>query len=196
MHFSVADTPGPEVRIDQVSLSGFDPASCNGRPVEVMLSGNRAGDPTSPATELLATLDSAKDPCTGAALAQPLTIRDGAITLAGCASTVERQRQAPSVHAVTQLQVRVSGQTVPIGGGGAVNAPQSPIANAGGASPAAGGDAVSAPQAAPAQPQAASSSPSSGLLPNTGGPGVWWLLLVRTRPPGSAGGEPARLRRR
>lgn len=198
VHFTVTDPSGPEVGIEKVALSGFDPAHCDGQPVEVVLSGNRAGDPSRPATELLSTLDSAKDPCTGAALPEPLTINAGVITLTGCASTVDPQRAADaSVHDVTQLQVRVSGQTIPIGGGAAVSAPHGPTANAGGTAQAAGGNAVSAPQAAPAPPQAASSSPSSGLLPNTGGPVVWSLLLAvvliaagsllaRTRPVGPA----------
>lgn len=179
VHFTVTDTARLEAGIEKVALSGFDPASCDGQPVEVILSGNRAGDPTSAATELLSTLDSAKDSCTGAALSEPLTINAGAITLSACASTASpEQATYASVHDVTRLQVRVSGQPIPIGGGTAVSAPHGPTANTGGTAQAAGGNAVSAPQTAPAPPQVASTSPISGLLPNTGGPVVWSLLLA------------------
>jgi hypothetical protein len=70
----------------RVSISGLDPSSCDRLPVKVQIRGNRSGIQSDPAVLALSTLDSRRDPCSGAALPDPLAVHAGAIVLNACPS--------------------------------------------------------------------------------------------------------------
>lgn len=169
VHFEWPSLPA-EPAISGVALSGFDPGSCDGQPVELTLSGNPAGNPATDPTELLSTLDSAKDPCTGSALGHPRTIANGSITLTGCSSTQDPGKGAyASVHDITRIRVQVDGHDVlapGAPGGSQVSAPQGGTHSGG-----QGGNGSSS-----AGPAGAGTT-VTGVLPNTGGPFGFVLLL-------------------
>lgn len=118
VHYLVAlGSTGPA--ISGVTISGFDQSACDGLPVTLVLSGNTAGDPAQPANELLSTLDSSLDQCTGAKLPGPVTISGGVITLHGCSSVTDPHAAAyVSIHDVTQLALSVAGASTPAQVGG------------------------------------------------------------------------------
>ena len=173
VHYELGQASGPEPGIAGLTLQGFDSHTCDGQPVVVTLSGNSAGDPSATATDLLSTLDSSRDACTGAKLAEPKVIDKGTITLSGCAGTDDAQRAAyASVHDLTRLTVTVDGRTVPTGSEVLGTSATRPHADKGGP----GGAQVLGIQAS--RPRA-----GSGLLAFTGGPQplMFWgglLLLV------------------
>jgi len=172
VHYELGQASGPVPGIAGLTLQGFDPHTCDGQPVVVTLSGNAAGDPSASPTELLSTLDSSRDACSGAKLEHPLVIDSGAITLTGCAGTGDAHRGAyASVHDVTQLTVSVDGRTVPTGSEVLGTSATRPHASDGGP----GGAQVLGIQAS--RPRA-----GSGLLAFTGGPQplMFWggLLLL------------------
>jgi hypothetical protein len=97
-----------------LTIDGFDAAACDGLPVQVVISGNAAGSDVDPADELLSTLDSTLDPCTGAKLGTSVTISAGSITLNGCASVHDPNGAAyASIHDATQLVVKVADALIP-----------------------------------------------------------------------------------
>lgn len=98
-------------QIPQVVVSGFDPATCDGLTATLTMTGNAAGDQAAPADLTLATWNSAVDPCSGAAA--PVTIRNGAITLAGCPSG--GPAGMPNVKQVTLFTVHVGDTTQVLG---------------------------------------------------------------------------------
>lgn len=104
---------GEGTRIPQVTLSGFDPSSCDGLTAIVAMTGNAAGDQTAPADLRLATWDSADDPCTGAALGTPVVVSHGSITLSGCAAG--GPAGTPRIKQVTEFAVSVGATTQVLG---------------------------------------------------------------------------------
>ena len=173
VHYELGQASGPEPGIAGLTLQGFDSHTCDGQPVVVTLSGNAAGDPSAGATELLSTLDSSRDACTGDKLEQPELIDNGTITLTGCAGTDDAHRGAyASVHDLTLLTVSVSGRTVPTG---------SEVLGTSATRPHAGSDEPGGAQVLGIQ--ASRPRAGSGLLAFTGGPQplMFWgglLLLV------------------
>ena len=166
VHFVLGGSGAPTPGIAGVSLTGFDPGSCDGQPVTVTLSGNQAGDPNAPVTELLSTLDSKRDACTGATSEDPVLVDGGSITLSACPTTDDPQVGAyADLHDVTRLTVKVSGHVVPSQPGGVVLGEQGtrPRGDDGGAEVL--GEQVTRPR-----------DTASGILPFTGGPypiGIW-----------------------
>ena len=117
VHF-VLGTPaaGSDPGIAGLTLTGFDPPTCDGQPVVVTLSGNTAGDPGRTADTLMSTYDSAIDPCTGERLDSPELVTEGSIALRGCADSQDATRAAyADLHDLTLLTVRVAGEQVPTG---------------------------------------------------------------------------------
>lgn len=169
VHFELGAQPG----VAGVVLQGFDPHTCDGQPVTVTLSGNQAGDPNAPVTELLSTLDSSRDACTGAKLHQPAVIDGGTIELTGCASTTDPQEGAyADLHDLTQLSVAVSGQEVPSQPGTVILGEQATRPRANGGSGAAQVLGIQA-----TRPRGG----ISGVLASTGGPQplmFWGGLLI------------------
>lgn len=151
--FGTGSPDGSEIA--GLTIDGFDAAACDGLPVEVIISGNAAGSDADPADELLSTLDSTLDPCTGAKLGAPVTIAGGAITLNGCAAVHDSKGAAyASIHDATQLALKVGGAAIPaVIGGAATTAtptstapttPHSSISNAGSGTSSNGVGGVSA----------------------------------------------------
>lgn len=104
---------GQGSQIPQVGLSGFDPSSCDGLTAIVTMTGNAAGDQAAPADLTLATWNSADDPCTGTALTTPNVVRNGSISLAGCAGG--GPARTPLIKQVTEFTVSVGGTTQVLG---------------------------------------------------------------------------------
>lgn len=116
VHYQLG-TPGsgPPSAISLVGLTGF-PAGCNGSTVKLEISGNSAGDPSTPATgdTLLSTADSTRDPCSQATLASPRVVAAGAIDLPLCATG--GAATYVSVHDITLLSLFVNGTAASVGG--------------------------------------------------------------------------------
>ena len=171
VHFVLGGSGTPSPGIGGLSLTGFDPGSCDGQPVEVELAGNAAGDPTAPVTELLSTLDSSRDACTGAKSQASAVIDGGSITLNACPTTDDPQVGAyADLHDLTRLAVRVSGQEVPSQPGGVVLGNQGTRPRGDGSGAEVLGEQVTRPR-----------DSASGILPFTGGPhpiGLWLGCLL------------------
>jgi hypothetical protein len=101
----------PRSVVTGLQLKGFDPASCDGAAVQVDLRGNPTGDPQKPAPALLSALDSTRSACTGAPLADALTIRGGAIDLATCDTAGPADVAGPpaNLHDLTLLIIKIGG---------------------------------------------------------------------------------------
>jgi hypothetical protein len=165
VHFDLARsgaTPG----ISGVQLSGFDAGQCDGQPVEVTLFGNQAGNTPADPSELLSTLDSSLDPCSGKSAAAPVLIHSGAVSLHGCAHVKSGSGAAfASVHDLTRLTVSVAGHQVQ-------TRPPEVL----------GTEAFANGSGGSGMPGTVVSGPSFAGLPLTGGPHSWlfWVgvLLV------------------
>lgn len=170
VHFLLAfDNAHPGARISGVRLSGFDQDSCDGKPAIVTLSGNQAGNRAQDPTELLSTLDSSADRCTGTPLTEPGTVVSGSIALRGCRSVSHPDGAAfASVHDVTRLTVEVAGHQV--------QARPSVVLGAQAHRPGTQAGGQGGAQVASGQP-GSSGSGAFGQLPNTGGPARIMLLL-------------------
>jgi hypothetical protein len=97
--------------ISAVTLSGFS-RGCNEATVELIMSGNAAGDPSAPADLTLSSPSSALDTCTQAPLANPVVVKDQEITLRLCPTG--GAAGYASVKELTQLQLLVNGTQVPV----------------------------------------------------------------------------------
>ncbi len=136
-----------------VVIGGFDQSACDGLPVTLVLNGNPAGDPNQPVSELLTTLDSKRDPCTGATLASPLTISGGSITLHGCAAVTDPHGASyASIHDATQLVLEVADAPTTAQVGGVSTAAPSTAAPSG-----------SSAETTPSGGQASGAAPSNGV---------------------------------
>ncbi|HZY76687.1 MAG TPA: LPXTG cell wall anchor domain-containing protein [Jatrophihabitantaceae bacterium] len=123
-----------------VTVDGFDAGACDGLPVTVIITGNAAGSDADPASELLSTLDSTLDPCTGAKLGAAGTIAGGSITLHGCASVHDPSGAAyASMHDATALTVKVADAAVPVTIGGVATS-STPPPTSSTAAPSSGSD--------------------------------------------------------
>jgi hypothetical protein len=98
--------------VSGVVLSDFPPA-CDGVAVKLLMLGNSAGDPSLAygADTLLSTADSTLDPCTQQALAAPLVVADGSISLSLCAAG--GPGGYVSVHDITALSLFLSAPSGP-----------------------------------------------------------------------------------
>ncbi len=180
VHFVLGGSGNPGPGIAGVDLAGFDPASCDGQPVTVTLSGNKAGNPSTPVTELLTTLDSGKNPCTGDSEKSPAVIQNGAIDLAGCETTHDPHTAAfASVHDATRITVAVNGHELPATQGTGILGEQATRPRGTGPGGANGDAQILGIQASRPRPGAQN---AGGVLPFTGGPQpvMFWvgLLLV------------------
>jgi hypothetical protein len=100
---------GPrESAITRVMIGNLSAAGCDGSPATVILRGNQAGDPSSPADETLTTLNSRVDPCSQAPLTKALVISSGTITLDACRTG--GPAGYASVHDVTQVILKIRGK--------------------------------------------------------------------------------------
>lgn len=161
IHYQVGESTG-DLGISGIELSGFEPASCDGKPVKVTFSGNDAGDPAAEAVRLLAVLDSSQDPCAGSPAEHPDFIGGGRIELRACSTVTDYTGAAyADLHDVTRLRVQVDDREMPLSPGvdGDTSAPDAEILGveqrAAGSSP--GASAGLGPQTA-------------GFMPATGGP--------------------------
>lgn len=185
VHYLLKDVVAQGSVIAGISLSGFSRV-CDGKSVAVTLAGNSAGDSAAPAIDLLSTLDSRLDPCTGENAGDPAVVTDASITIHGCASTDNPQRGAyASIQNVTRLTVKWNGQDIRLQGSGTESGNESGGADNGGDSgnrseEVSGGLGVNTGS----DGSGVQNAVSSGLLPFTGGPGAmtFWLgvLLVLT----------------
>ncbi|MGC1184920.1 MAG: hypothetical protein WBA31_07185 [Candidatus Dormiibacterota bacterium] len=91
VHYQIAVGSFPGITtgaaVSAVVLSAF-PAECEGTTVKLEMLGNSAGNPSLPFSDdhLLSTADSTLDPCSQNALAAPLVVTHGSITLPLCAT--------------------------------------------------------------------------------------------------------------
>lgn len=97
----------------RVAISGLDPASCDGLPAKVQIRGNPAGIQSDPAVLALSTLDTRRDPCTGAAVPDAPTVHTGAIVLNAC-SDGGPGRDA-NIHETTVFRVTIGETTTVLG---------------------------------------------------------------------------------
>jgi hypothetical protein len=116
VHFLLSNPARSVPEVAGVTLHGFDEDTCDGQPVTVTLSGNQAGNPAAPATDVLSSFDSTVNACSGKALSEPVVVKDGSISLRGCQSTKDPALGAyADVHDLTLLRVEVNGHEVETG---------------------------------------------------------------------------------
>jgi phage tail sheath protein FI len=116
VHFLLSNPARSVPEVAGVTLHGFDEDTCDGQPVTVTLSGNQAGNPAAPATDVLSSFDSTVNACSGKALTDPVFIKNDSITLRGCQTTNDPALGAyADVHDLTLLRVEVNGHEVETG---------------------------------------------------------------------------------
>lgn len=118
VHFLVDQSARPSPAMSGAVISGLDQTSCDGKSVIVTFFGNTAGNPNQQMSQdkRLAVFDSARNPCTGQVLTDPLHVAAGTITLHGCALVTDPTRAAyVDIHDVTLMRVQVNGQDIGTG---------------------------------------------------------------------------------
>jgi hypothetical protein len=161
VHFLLSDPAHSLPKVAGVTLHGFDEDTCDGQPVTVTLSGNQAGNPAAPATDVLSSFDSTVNACSGKALSEPVVVKDGSISLRGCQSTKDPALGAyADLHDLTLLRVEVNGHEVATGPGPKVLGTE--VFGNGASGSSAGHTAIEG---------------TSGLLPFTGGPYSLWFWV-------------------